>query len=150
MTKLFNNKILDLLIEPPAPIGNFKNFQNINGIIYLSGQGPFDESGNLLIGKVGIDFEADEGYQIARRVGITMLSILHHEFGLDRIERVIKLNGFVNADENFKKHPHVINGCSDLMVECFYENGVHSRSAVGVYTLPNNIAVEIEGIFKLK
>ena len=52
--------------------------------------------------------------------------------------------------QNFKKHPHVINGCSDLMVECFYENGVHSRSAVGVYTLPNNIAVEIEGIFKLK
>jgi len=150
MNKLFNNKILDLLIKPPAPIGNFKNLQNINGIIYLSGQGPFDESGNLIVGKVGTDFDADGGYQIARRVGITMLSILHHEFGLDRIERVIKLNGFVNADENFKKHPHVINGCSDLMVECFYENGVHSRSAVGVYTLPNNIAVEIEGIFKLK
>ncbi len=67
MNKLFNNKILDLLIEPPAPIGNFKNFQNINGIIYLSGQGPFDDSGNLIVGKVGVDFNVDEGYQIARK-----------------------------------------------------------------------------------
>ena len=79
-----------------------------------------------------------------------MLSVLHEGFGLDKIERVLKLTGYVNSVSNFTEHPKVINGCSELMHECFGEGGIHSRSAVGVFTLPNNIPVEIEGIFKLK
>ena len=108
---MVNQKIIGQLFEPPTPIGSFKNYQKTGDYIYVSGQGPFDDDGNLIIGKIGENFDVIKGYDIARRVGLTMLSVLHEGFG---------------------------------------EGGIHSRSAVGVFTLPNNIPVEIEGIFKLK
>ena len=147
---MVNQKIIGQLFEPPPPIGSFKNYQKTGDFIYVSGQGPFDDDGNLIIGKIGENFDVIKGYDIARRVGLTMLSVLHEGFGLDKIERVLKLTGYVNSVSNFTEHPKVINGCSELMHECFGEGGIHSRSAVGVFTLPNNIPVEIEGIFKLK
>ncbi len=147
---MVNQKIIEQLFEPPTPIGSFKNYQKTGDYIYVSGQGPFDDDGNLIIGKIGENFDVIKGYDIARRVGLTMLSVLHESFGLDKIERVLKLTGYVNSVSNFTEHPKVINGCSELMHECFGEGGIHSRSAVGVFTLPNNIPVEIEGIFKLK
>ena len=145
-----NKKIFEQLFDPPNPIGNFKNYQKIDNYIYISGQGPFDDNGKLIIGRIGEHFDVVEGYDIARRVGLTILSVLHESFGLDKIDRVVKLTGFINSVSKFTEHPKVMNGCSELMHECFGENGVHSRSAVGVFTLPNNIPVEIEGIFKLK
>ena len=145
-----NKKIFEQLFDPPNPIGSFKNYQKIDSYIYISGQGPFDDNGKLIIGRIGEHFDVIEGYDIARRVGLTILSVLHASFGLDKIDRVIKLTGFINSVSKFTEHPKVMNGCSELMHECFGENGVHSRSAVGVFTLPNNIPVEIEGIFKLK
>ena len=147
---MVNQKIIEQLFEPPTPIGSFKNYQKTGDYIYVSGQGPFDDDGNLIIGKIGENFDVIKGYDIARRVGLTMLSVLHEGFGLDKIERVLKLTGYVNSVSNFTEHPKVINGCSELMHECFGEGGIHSRSAVGIFTLPNNIPVEIEGIFKLK
>ena len=104
----------------------------------------------FLTGKVGKDITAAEAYDHARLVGINLLAVVYHaENGLATVVRVVKLTGFVNATDDFRDHPKVINGCSDLLVEVFGETGRHARSAVGVSGLPENISVEIEAIFEV-
>ena len=93
---IVNQKIIEQLFDPHNPIGNFKNYQKAGNYIYISGQGPFDDNGKLIIGKIGEHFDVIEGYDIARRVGLTILSVLHENFSLDKIDRVIKLTGFIN------------------------------------------------------
>jgi len=103
-----------------------------------------------MTGKVGRDVTVDEAYAHARLVGINLLSVVHHaQNGLSTVRRVVKLTGFVNASEDFRDHPKVINGCSDLLVDVFGDAGKHARSAVGVNSLPENITVEIEAIFEI-
>ena len=137
-------------INTPSPIGNFVNVRVTNNYAYISGQGAFDDSGNLITGKVGRDLNIDQAYDAARRVGVTILSVIKNDIGLDRIKKVVKILGLVNCTEDFIYQPKVINGCSDLLVEFFgKEKGVHARSAMGVYVLPNNIPVEIETIIEL-
>jgi enamine deaminase RidA (YjgF/YER057c/UK114 family) len=103
-----------------------------------------------MTGKVGRDVSLEEAYAHARLVGINLLSVANHaQNGLSSIRRVVKLTGFVNASDDFRDHPKVINGCSDLMVEVFGDAGKHARSAVGVSSLPENILVEIEAIFEI-
>ena len=137
-------------INTPSPIGNFVNVRVTNNYAYISGQGAFDDSGNLITGKVGRDLNIDQAYDAARRVGLTILSVIKNDIGLDRIIKVVKILGLVNCTEDFIYQPKVINGCSDLLVEFFgKEKGVHARSAMGVYMLPNNIPVEIEAILEL-
>ena len=138
------------LIDTPKPIGNFVNVRFSGNHAYISGQGAFDDNGNLITGKVGKDLNLDESYKIARRVGITILSVINNDIGFDRVNKVVKILGLVNCTEDFFSHPKVINGCSDLLVEYFgKEKGVHARSAMGVYVLPNNIPVEIEAVIEL-
>ena len=138
------------LIDTPKPIGNFANVRFSGKYAYISGQGAFDDSGNLIIGKVGKDLNLDEGYEAARRVGITILSVINNDIGFDKVLKVVKILGLVNCTKDFLSQPKVINGCSDLLVEYFgKEKGVHARSAMGVYVLPNNIPVEIEAIIEL-
>ena len=137
-------------INTPSPIGNFVNVRVTNNYAYISGQGAFDDSGNLITGKVGRDLNIDQAYDAARRVGVTILSVIKNDIGLDRIIKVVKILGLVNCTEDFIYQPKVINGCPDLLVEFFgKEKGVHARSAMGVYMLPNNIPVEIEAILEL-
>ena len=137
-------------INTPSPIGNFVNVRVTNNYAYISGQGAFDDSGNLITGKVGKDLNIDQAYDAARRVAVTILSVIKNDIGLDRIIKVVKILGLVNCTEDFIYQPKVINGCSDLLVEFFgKEKGVHARSAMGVYMLPNNIPVEIEAILEL-
>ena len=137
-------------ISTPNPIGNFVNVRITNNYAYISGQGAFDDSGNLIQGKVGKDLDIDQAYDAARRVGITILSVIYNDIGLHKIKKVVKILGLVNCTEDFVSQPKVINGCSDLLVEFFgKEKGVHARSAMGVYMLPNNIPVEIEAILEL-
>ena len=137
-------------ISTPSPIGNFVNVRITNNYAYISGQGAFDDNGDLITGKVGKDLDIDEAYDTARRVGITLLSVIKNDIGLDQIKKVVKILGLVNCTEDFIYQPKVINGCSDLLVEFFgKEKGVHARSAMGVYMLPNNIPVEIEAILEL-
>ena len=137
-------------INTPSPIGNFVNVRVTNNYAYISGQGAFDDSGNLITGKVGRDLNIDQAYDAARRVGVTILSVIKYDIGLDQIKKVVKILGLVNCTEDFIYQPKVINGCSDLLVEFFgKEKGVHARSAMGVYMLPNNIPVEIEAILEL-
>ncbi|MFL2520093.1 MAG: RidA family protein [Alphaproteobacteria bacterium] len=137
-------------IDTPQPIGNFVNVRFTGKYAYISGQGPFDDSGNLITGKVGKDLNIDEAYDAARRVGISLLSVIKNDIGFDKVYKVVKILGLVNCTVDFISQPKVINGCSDLFVEYFgKEKGVHARSAMGVYVLPNNIPVEIEVILEL-
>ena len=136
-------------ISTPKPIGNFVNVRFSGNTAYISGQGPFDDSGKLITGKVGKDLNLEQAYDAARRVGISILSVIKNDIGFEKINKVIKILGLVNCTEDFIEQPKVINGCSDLLVEFFGEKGMHARSALGVYVLPNNNPVEIEAIIEI-
>jgi enamine deaminase RidA (YjgF/YER057c/UK114 family) len=131
----------------PQAIGNFQHYVQEGTLFFLSGQGPLDDRGNLLTGKVGDTVSLDEAYDRARRVGLNLLSVMHDALGdLGRVRRVVRLFGMVNAVPDFTQHSLVINGCSDLFVDILGEAGRHARSALGVASLPNNISVEIEAV----
>lgn len=139
------------LIKPTAPIANYVKAVRVGNIVYLSGHGPDKPDGSLVTGKAGSDLTLEQAKDAARLTGISLLSSLKAEVGdLNKVKRIIKVLGMVNAIPTFEQHPKVINGCSDLMVEVFGENGKHTRSSVGMCSLPNNIAVEIEMIVELK
>ncbi len=131
-------------------MANYVPFVREWNVLFISGQGPRTLDNKFLTGKVGKDITAAEAYDHARLVGINLLAVVYHaENGLATVVRVVKLTGFVNATDDFRDHPKVINGCSDLLVEVFGETGRHARSAVGVSGLPENISVEIEAIFEV-
>jgi len=144
---------LGLNLPPaPPPAGVYKPLVITGNLAFVSGHGPVTPDGSLLTGRVGADVDKEQGKLAARQVGLTMLSTLKAQLGsLDRVARVIKVLGMVNATPDFEEHPYVINGCSELFAEVFgTENGIGSRSAVGMGSLPGNITVEIEATFELK
>jgi enamine deaminase RidA (YjgF/YER057c/UK114 family) len=145
-------KELGLVLPPvPKPVANFLPYRRVGNLLFLSGQGPRDENGASLTGKLGADVSLEEGYRRARLVGLGLLAAMRDALGsLDRVDFVVKLLGMVNATPDFNDSPKVINGCSDLFVEVFGEAGRHARSAVGNVMLPNQISVEIEGIIATK
>lgn len=148
-------RIAELKLEfPPAPKpgGIYHPVVIAGNLAYVSGHGPMRTDGSMITGKVGATMNEAEAQLAARQVGLTMLATLKRELGsLDRIERLIKVLGMVNATPEFGTHPQVINGFSNLMVEIWGEsNGKGARSAVGMGSLPGNIAVEVEAIFELK
>jgi len=152
MTPDQNFAKLGLTLPPaPKPLGVYKPFLRVGNLIYVSGHGTVQEDGSLIIGKVGVDFDKDEAKLAARQVGLAILATLKANLGsLDRIKRVIKVLGMVNATPDFERHPFVINGCSELFTHVWGEdNGVGVRSAVGMGSLPDNIPVEIEAVFEL-
>jgi enamine deaminase RidA (YjgF/YER057c/UK114 family) len=133
------------------PVANYVPYRIVGNVLYLSGQGPRDENGNMLAGKLGAEISIEEGYRRARLVGLGLLAAMRDALGsLDRVDYIVKLLGMVNATPNFNDPPKVINGCSDLFVDVFGEAGRHARSAVGHVTLPNQISVEIEAIVAIK
>lgn len=145
-------KKLGLVFPPsPKPLGVYRPTLVVDRFLYVSGHGPVNNDGSLIKGKVGADLDREEGKAAARQVGLTMLSTIINNYGdIDNIKRVVKVLGMVNATPEFKWHPFVINGFSELMVEVFGEEmGIGVRSAVGM-SLPQNIAVEIEAHFELK
>ena len=143
-----DKRLEELGIELPAvpgAAGNYEHAVRTGNLLFLSGKGPGKVSG-----KVGSDVTTDEAYQHARTVGLTLIAVMKQELGsLDRVTRIVKVLGMVNAAPDFADHPEVINGFSDLMVEVFGEKGKHARAAVGMGSLPRNIAVEIEVIFEV-
>jgi enamine deaminase RidA (YjgF/YER057c/UK114 family) len=145
-------KTLGIVLPPvPTPIANYVPFVITGSLVFLSGQGPRRPEGGMFTGKVGGGVSVDEAYQHARIVGIQLLSALRDAIGdLDRVTRIVKLLGMVNGVPEFKLHPKVINGCSDLLVEVFEAKGKHARSAVGMGSLPDDITVEIEAIVEFK
>jgi len=145
-------KELGLVLPAVAkPVANYVPYRIAGNILYLSGQGPRDENGNNLSGKLGADISIEEGYRRARLVGLGLLAAMRDALGsLERVDYVVKLLGMVNATPDFNDPPKVINGCSDLFVDVFGEAGRHARSAVGHVTLPGQISVEIEAIVAIK
>jgi enamine deaminase RidA (YjgF/YER057c/UK114 family) len=142
---------LGIVLPPlPQPMANYVPFTISGNLLFISGQGPRTADQRFMTGKVGRDITADEAYAHARLVGINILSVVQHaQNGLSTVRRVVKLTGFVNASDDFREHPKVINGCSDLLVEVFGDAGRHARSAIGVSSLPENITVEVEAIFEV-
>ena len=144
---------LGLSLPPaPKPLGVYKPFLIVGNIAYVSGHGTVQEDGSLIIGRVGEELDVEAGKLAAQQVGLAILATLKANLGsLDRIDRVIKVLGMVNATLDFERHPYVINGCSELFAEVWgAEKGVGVRSAVGMATLPDNIPVEVEAHFLLK
>lgn len=147
------NRLAELSIElpsPPPPVGNYVGAQTIGNLVYLSGHGPNRPDGSFVVGKVPTECSEDQAYQAARLVGLNLLATLKGHIGdLDRVQRIIKVLGMVNAEADFGNHPSIINGFSDLMVEVFGDPGRAARSAVGMSSLPMNISVEIEMIVEI-
>ncbi|TCT44461.1 RidA family protein [Martelella mediterranea] len=136
---------------PPRPVGSFCNVRQSGNLLFVSGQGPVLADGTLLTGKVGDTVSAEEARKHAEVVAINILTALREFCGgsLDQVRGVVKLLGLVNATPEFTRHPYVIDGASNLLAPIFGQSGVHSRSAFGVGSLPNQITVEIEAIFEL-
>jgi enamine deaminase RidA (YjgF/YER057c/UK114 family) len=144
---------LDLQLPPAPPAGGvYHPLVRQGNLIYVSGQGPVQQNGNLIKGKIGKDIDRDAGKQAAKQVGLTMLATLKAHFGsLDEINRLVKLFGMVNCTPDFEQQPYVINGCSELFASLWgKKNGIGARSAVGMGSLPGDIPVEIEAVFEVK
>jgi enamine deaminase RidA (YjgF/YER057c/UK114 family) len=147
------DRIRELGLELPAapkPVAVYKPVAVVDRIAYVSGHGPLRADGTLMAGRVGGDLSLEQGKAAARQVGLAILATLADQGLLPRVKRLVKLLGMVNATDDFKEHPAVINGCSELFAEVWgREHGIGARSAVGMGSLPGNIAVEIEAIFEL-
>jgi len=143
-------KNLDIsLAKPGAPVANYVNIVQTGKLLFLAGKGPRTENG-YITGKLGDDLSIEEGYRAARITGITQIGVIKDFLGdLNRVKRVVKVLGMVNAAPDFTSHPEVINGFSDVIVEVFGERGKHARAAVGMGSLPRNIAVEVEMIVEI-
>lgn len=143
---------LGLTLPPaPKPLGVYKPCLVDGKYLYLSGHGTVKEDGSLIIGRIGVDLDIDQGKLAARQVGLAMLATIKANLGsLNKVKRVIKVLGMVNCNSSFERHPFVINGCSELFASVWgEENGIGVRSAVGMGSLPDNIPVEIEALFEL-
>jgi enamine deaminase RidA (YjgF/YER057c/UK114 family) len=148
------SRISELGIElPPVspPVANYVNAVRTGSLVFMAGKGPLRPDGTNITGKVGTDLTLEQGYEAARLTGVNLLAALKAEVGdLNKVVRIVKVLGMVNAAPDFKDHPKVINGFSDLMVEVFGEQGKHARAAVGMGSLPDDIAVEIEMIVEVR
>lgn len=141
---------LTLPDTPPDPIGAFCNVREHRGLLYISGQGPVRADGTAMTGKVGADVSADVARGHAVLVALNILSVARDHLGdLGRVDSVLKILGLVNATPDFERHPHVIDGASDVFHGVFGASGVHARSSFGVGSLPRGITVEIEAILTL-
>lgn len=136
-----------VLPEASDPAAKYANFVLVNGLLYVSGKGP---SGSPK-GKLGREFATQEGYQFAKLTGIEILAVLQSALGsLDRVKRVVKLQGFVNATPEYEEHHKVLNGCSDVMLDVFGDKGVHARSVFGAVSLRDNLPIIVDSIFQIE
>ena len=147
-------RLIELKLElPPAPkpVAVYRTLVIAGNLAYVSGHGPLKSDGTMITGRLGADLDVPAGKAAARQTGLAILATLRAQLdSLDRVSRLLKMLGMVNATPDFRDHPTVINGCSELFAEIFGpENGIGARSAVGMGSLPGNIAVEIEAIFEL-
>jgi enamine deaminase RidA (YjgF/YER057c/UK114 family) len=134
-----------------GPLANYVNAVRTGNLLYLAGKGPGVAGQPMPSGKVGRDFTIEQGYEYARQTGLSLIAVMKAELGdLDKVTRIVKVLGMVNATPEFGHQPEVINGCSDLFVEVFGDRGRHARSAVGMGSLPRGIPVEIEVIVEVE
>ena len=149
-----NNKIEELKIilpEAKAPVGSYVATKIVGKLLYISGQISVDENGKLIKGKIGKELTTDEGYDAAKRCGLSIISQVKNACNgdLSKVKSCVKLNGFVNSNENFIEQPKVINGASDIIASIFGNAGMHTRAAVSTNSLPLGVSVEVDAIFEL-
>lgn len=146
------NELGITLPKAAAPVANYVPYVVTGSLVFISGQGPMGPNGPEFRGKVGRDFDVEEGRKAARLTALNVIAQLKEAVGgdLDRVKRCVKLLGFVNSTAEFNQQPTVINGASDVMVEIFGDAGRHARSAVSAPSLPVDITVEVEAIFEIE
>ena len=150
----FEQKIEELKINLPkasAPVGSYVATKISGKLLFISGQISIDENGKLIKGKLGKDFNVDDGYNAAKRCALSIVAQVKEACNndLSKIKSCVKLTGFVNSTENFIDQPKVINGASDLIASIFGDAGMHTRAAISTNSLPLGVAVEVEAIFEL-
>jgi enamine deaminase RidA (YjgF/YER057c/UK114 family) len=139
------------LPDPPKPVGAYLTTRQAGDLLFLSGTTCYTPEGLLFKGRVGKELTLQDGYAAARQTMLNLLSVAKDALGnLDRVEYVIKLNGYVNSAPDFDRQPEVINGASDLLEQVFGERGKHARTSIGVNVLPGNIPVEIEMVLQVR
>lgn len=145
-------KELNIVLPPIGkPIANYVHVVRSGNLLFLAGKGPSNTKGEYITGKVGGELTIEQGQAAARLTAINQLAVLKAELGdLNKVKRIVKVLGMVNCEADFKDHPKVINGFSDLVVQVFGEKGKHARSAVGMCSLPMNMAVEIELVVEVE
>ena len=151
---LFEENIKKLKIDLPhakAPVGSYVATKIVGKLLYISGQISINENGELIKGKIGQELTTEEGYNAAKRCGLSIISQVKKacDNDLSKIKSCIKLTGFVNSTDNFIEQPKVINGASDIIVSIFGDAGMHTRAAVSTNSLPLGVAVEVDAIFEL-
>lgn len=138
------------LITPGTPVASYVHVVRTGNLLFLAGKGPRKADGKNIVGKLGADLTIEEGYEAARVAGINQLAVLKAELGnLNKVKRIVKVKGMVNAIPEFTNQSKVVNGYSDLMVAVFGDKGKHARAAVGMGSLPGNMAVEVEMIVEV-
>ena len=150
----FEEKIKELKIELPeakAPVGSYVASKVSNNMLFISGQISISAKGELIKGKLGRELKTDEGYEAAKRCGLSIVAQVKKACNgdLSKIKSCIKLTGFVNSTEDFIEQPKVINGASDLIASIFGDAGMHTRAAVSTNSLPLGVSVEVDAIFEL-
>ena len=148
------NKIKELGLTLPKatdPVGSYLATKIVGKILYISGQISINEKGELIKGKLGKDLKTEEGYEAAKRCGLSIISQVKKACGddLSKIKSCVKLTGFVNSAEDFTEQPKVINGASELIVSIFGDAGMHTRAAVSTNSLPLGVSVEVDAIFEI-
>lgn len=139
------------LIPPSTPVANYVHAVRTGNLLFLAGKGPKKADGKNIVGKLGADLTIEEGYEAARVAGINQLAVLKAELGnLNKVKRIVKVKGMVNAVPDFTEQSKVVNGYSDLMVAVFGDKGKHARAAVGMGSLPSNMAIEVEMIVEVQ
>ena len=150
----FEDKINELKLELPeakAPVGSYLASKVVGKLLYISGQISISANGELIKGKLGRELKTEEGYDAAKRCGLSIVSQVKKACGddLSKIKSCVKLTGFVNSTEDFIEQPKVINGASDLIASIFGDAGMHTRAAVSTNSLPLGVSVEVDAIFEL-
>ena len=148
------NKIKELGLTLPKatdPVGSYLATKFVGKILYISGQISINEKGELIKGKLGKDLKTEEGYEAAKRCGLSIVSQVKKACGddLSKVKSCVKLTGFVNSTEDFTDQPKVINGASELIVSIFGDAGMHTRAAVSTNSLPLGVSVEVDAIFEI-
>ena len=140
-----------VLPEAKAPVGSYVATKKVGKLLFISGQISINENGELIKGKIGQELSTIDGYNAAKRCGLSIISQVKNacDGDLSKVKSCVKLTGFVNSTDNFKEQPKVINGASDIIASIFGEAGVHTRAAVSTNSLPLGVSVEVDAIFEL-
>lgn len=133
-----------------APAANYANAVRTGNLLFIAGKAPLPENGKLPKGRLGGEYTTEEGYLFARSAALDLIAVMRNELGsLDRVARVVEVQGFLNAVPEFEDHAKVLNGCSDLLVEVFGERGIHARSVLGASSLRGGLPVILKAVVEV-